>query len=36
MIPPTDYTDCYTGSDFFPDTKIRFKFRVIEVENNFA
>lgn len=36
IIAPKDYNECYTGNDFYSDTKIRFDFEIYEVENNFA
>lgn len=36
LVQPADLTGCYTGNDFIKDTKIRFKFNVIEVKNEFA
>lgn len=33
---PNDLTGCYTGSDFYPDSKIRFTFNYIEIKDNYA
>lgn len=33
---PENLSGCYDGNDFFPDAKIRFKFKIIEVKNEFA
>ncbi len=33
---PEDLTGCYTGTDFYPDSKIRFVFNYIEIKDNFA
>ncbi|SMC35272.1 hypothetical protein [Moheibacter sediminis] len=33
---PPDLTGCYTGTDFWPDAKIRIKFNIIKVRNNYA
>lgn len=36
LIQPLDLTGCYTGHDFLPDTKIRFKYNIVKVKNNYA
>lgn len=33
---PSDLTGCYTGTDFYPDSKIRFKFNYIELVDSYA
>lgn len=33
---PDDLTGCYTRTDFYPDSKIRFKFNYIEIKDNYA
>lgn len=33
---PEDLTGCYTGNDFYPDTKVRFKYNYIEIKDNYA
>ncbi|WP_312556357.1 matrixin family metalloprotease [Empedobacter brevis] len=33
---PNDLTGCYTGKDFYPDAKIRFKFNYIEIKDSYA
>lgn len=30
---PPDTSGCYSGKDFIPDAKIRFKFNILEVNN---
>lgn len=33
---PDDLTGCYTGTDFFSDAKIRMKYNIMQVRNEFA
>jgi hypothetical protein len=33
---PADLKGCYTGTDFIADSKLRFKFNIIQVKNTFA
>lgn len=33
--PPKDSENCYTGTDFIPDAKIRFDFNIVEVRNTY-
>ncbi|WP_312923019.1 hypothetical protein [Empedobacter brevis] len=33
---PIDLTGCYTGKDFYSDSKIRFKFNYIEIKDSYA
>ena len=32
---PKDLTNCYTGTDFYPDSKIRYKFNYVEIKNSY-
>lgn len=36
FVNPTDLTGCYTGSDFFPDAKIKIQYNILEIKNEFA
>lgn len=36
FVQPDDLTDCYKGTDFIADTKIRFDFNILKVINSFA
>lgn len=36
LNPPKDLNSCYNGTDFYPDTKIRLEYKIIEVKNNYA
>lgn len=36
LNPPKDLESCYSGTDFYPDTGIRLKFNIIEIQNNYA
>lgn len=33
---PEDLTGCYTGTDFYPNAKIKIKYNLIEVRNEYA
>lgn len=36
FVKPESLTGCYTGTDFYPDAKIRFKFNYIEIKDSYA
>lgn len=33
---PPNLEGCYTGNDFLPDSKIRFKFNILKIKNDYA
>ncbi len=35
LYQPKDLTGCYTGTDFYPDTKIRYEFNYVEIKNSY-
>lgn len=36
FLQPSNLTGCYTGKDFYSDSKIRFKFNYIEIKDSYA